>query len=433
MRRRNKKGSQMDTLSQDIKPKDFREESLKDLPFDVEKVRSMFREVRTVSDLTRPGGVLHEMLRSTIERLLEAEQEYYLGYPKHEKAETRRGNTRNGYSKKKLSTPSGDMEIRVPRDREGGFEPVLVRRHGKVDTTLRDQILGMYARGMSVRDIQSQLYTLYGVEMSPAFISAVTDHIMEAIYEWQNRPLESIYAVVYMDAIHYKVRENGKVVSKAAYTVLGIDLNGNTDVLGIWLGETEGAHFWLSVLDDLRRRGVEDILIACVDGLKGFPEAIEQVFPRARVQLCIVHQIRSSLKYVPSRNRSEFIKDLKQVYQAGTREMAEWALGNLESKWGTKYPYAVKSWRDNWLHLSTFFDFPEPIRKMIYTTNAIEALHRRFRKLTKAKASFPTDESLMKMLYLATFDSRQTNRRQKKNWAEVLGALQIIFGDRIKL
>lgn len=398
--------------------------------FDVSKVEAMLKDVKSVSDLTRPGGVIQEMIKSTVERILKAEQEHHLGYPAGEKAGDRRTNTRNGYSKKTLKTASGDVEIEIPRDRDGTFEPQIVKPYEKTDRALEEQITGMYARGMSTRDIQSQLENFYGVEVSPALISRITDHVLEGIALWQNRPLEDVYAVVFLDAIHYKIRVDAKVVSKAAYTVMGIDIHGKVDILGLWLSESEGAHFWLTVLTEIKKRGVRDILIACIDGLKGFPEAIEQAFPKTQIQLCVVHQIRNSLKYVGARYQKEFTSDLKEVYRAPSRELAEAALERLEGKWNDRARAAVRGWRENWGHLSLFFDFPDEVRRMIYTTNAVEALHRQFRKVTKTKGSFPTDDALKKMLYLATLDLKGSFRN-KRDWPEILGALQIAFRDRI--
>ncbi len=402
----------------------------KDLPFDVEKVQELFRGAKTLNDLTKPGGFFQEIMKTTVERMLKAEMEHHLGYPEHEKAESRRPNTRNGYSKKTLNTSQGDVEIEIPRDRKSEFEPKVVEAFQSRDEVFEKKIIGMYSRGMSVRDIQSQLEDFYGVEVSPALISKITDSVLEGVSEWQARPLESTYAVVFLDAIYYKIRAEGKVQSKAAYTVLGVDLQGHSEVLGIWLSENEGAHFWMSVLTDLKKRGVGDILIACVDGLKGFPEAIESVFPKTEVQLCIVHQIRSSLRYLGSRYQKEFLVDLKAVYRAPGLEAAELALAGLEEKWATRAGASVRGWRENWPRLSTFFQFPEEIRRMIYTTNAVEAVHRQFRKVTKAKGSFPTDEALKKMLYLATIDLKRT-LRHKRDWPVILGQLKNVFGDRI--
>lgn len=400
--------------------------------FDVAKVQEKLKNVRTLSDLTGPGGVFQEMFKGTIERILQAEQEAHLGYEPYKKEPGSTANSRNGYSKKKIKTAaSGPIEINVPRDRHGTFEPRLIEKHKTFDPDLEARVTGMYARGMSVRDIQSQLSEFYyGTEVSPALISKITDKVLDGIEAWQSRPLDDVYPVVFMDAIHYKIRQDSKVVTKAAYTALGIGLDGKVDVLGIWIAESEGAHFWLSVLNEIRSRGVKDILVACVDGLKGFPEAIESIFPKTQVQLCIVHQIRASLRFIAYRNSREFIADLKEIYRAETIELAESALVRLEEKWGKRYPSAVESWKRNWSNLSTYFSFPAEIRRMIYTTNAVEALHRQFRKVTKTKGVFPTDDSLRKMLYLATLDLKGAFR-QKQGCPQALGQFKIIFGDRI--
>lgn len=398
--------------------------------FDVAKVQEMLKNVKCLSDLTGPNGVVQEMIKGTVERILKAEQEEHLGYEPYKKPDGGPENSRNGYSKKKVKTSSGSFDIKIPRDRKGSFDPVFVQKHQSFDPDLEKRITSMYARGMSVRDIQSQLEEFYGTSVSPALISKITDKLLDGITEWQARALEDVYAVVFMDAIHYKVRQDGKVKSKAAYTCLGINLDGKVDVLGIWLAETEGAHFWLSVLTDLKERGVRDILIACVDGLTGFPEAIESAFPETQVQLCVVHQIRTSLRYLASKHQKAFMKDLKEVYRAPTLELAEANLAKLEDKWEQTCPSAVQSWRRNWQHLSTYFGYPPEIRRMIYTTNAVEALHRQFRKVTKTRGAFPTDDSLKKMLYLATLDLKG-QFRSKQGWPTMLGQLKIIFGDRI--
>ncbi len=400
------------------------------LSFDVAKVEEKLKNVRTLSDLTGPGGVFQEMFKSTIERILKAEQEAHLGYEPYQKQNETQKNSRNGYFKKNLKTSSGPVEIEVPRDREGSFEPKFIKKHQSFDPDLEKRITSMYARGMSVRDIASQLEEFYGMEVSAPLISKITDKVLEGVEVWQSRILDDVYPVLFLDAIHYKIRQEGKVISKAAYTALGINLEGKVDVLGIWIAETEGAHFWLSVLTEIKARGVRDILIACVDGLKGFPEAIGSAFPKAEVQLCIIHQIRSSLRYMASKYHKEFTKDLKQVYRAPSEPLARQELEKLDEKWGKRCPSAVNGWKQNWTHLSTFFAFPEEIRKMIYTTNAVEALHRQFRKVTKTRGAFPTDDSLKKLLYLATLDLKGSFR-SKQGWAEKLGMLKIIFGDRI--
>lgn len=403
-----------------------------EIPFDIDKVLEKWKRAKDLKDLNGPDGVLQEMFKGLIEKILKAEQAIHLGYEPYEKSDENQTNSRNGYSKKTLKSDSTgkEFDIQIPRDRDGSFEPQLIKKHQRFDPELERRITGMYARGMSTRDIQSQLEEFYGTDISPAYVSKVTDKILDGITEWQNRPLESVYAVVFLDAIHYKIRQDNKVISKAAYTAMGIDMDGKVDVLGIWIAESEGAHFWLSVLTELKSRGVDDILIACIDGLKGFPASIENAFPKTQIQLCIVHQIRNSMRFVGTKHHKEFMVDLKLVYRAINREQAELALEKLIEKWGAKYPSAVHGWKSNWENLSTFFQFPAEIRKMIYTTNAVEAVHRQFRKVTKTKGSFPTDEALKKMLYLATIGLKKS-LKAKRDWAMMLGQLKIVFEDRI--
>ena len=398
--------------------------------FDVEKVDQQLKNVKSLSDLTGANGVIQEMVKGTVERILRAEQEAHLGYGPYQKAETAASNSRNGYSKKTLRTSNGSVEIAVPRDRDGAFEPQFIKKHQSFDPDLEQRVISMYARGMSTRDITAQLREFYGTAVSAALISKITDTVLEGVEAWQQRALQDVYPVVFLDAIHYKIRQEGKITTKAAYTCLGIDLEGQVEVLGLWIGEHEGAHFWQTVLADLQGRGVKDILIACVDGLKGFPEAIATTFPKTEVQLCVVHQIRTSLRYLAAKYYKAFTQDLKAIYKAGTLDLAEHALAALEEKWGTKAAASVQSWKKNWTHLSTFFQFPPEIRTMIYTTNAVEALHRQFRKVTKTKGSFPTDMALKKLLYLATLGLKGSLRR-KRNWPVMLGQLKIVFGDRI--
>lgn len=396
--------------------------------FNVEKVDQLLANVKSIEDLTGPNGVLKEMLKSTIERILKAEQEAHLGYEPYASEGINSGNSRNGYSKKTVKTSSGTVEVNVPRDRNGTFEPKFLEKHKKFDPTLEKQIVGMYARGVSVRDIQTQLQEHYGTEISPAYVSKVTEHLLDGIEEWQSRPLDSVYPVVFLDAIHFKIRHDGKIKNRAAYTCMGINLDGDVDVLGLWISENEGSHFWQSVLNDLRGRGVEDILIACVDGLKGFPEAIAAIFPRTLVQQCIVHQIRTSLRFTASKNHKEIVQDMKEIYNAINLEAAEEKLNQFSEKWEDKASAAVKSWNENWDCLSTFFMFPAEVRKMIYTTNSVEALHRQFRKVTKSKGSFPSDQALKKMLYLAILGIKN---RKKRDWSLILCQLKNYFGERI--
>ncbi len=401
-----------------------------DQAFDVSKVEAKLKNIKSLSDLTGSNGIIQEMIKQTVERILKAEQEAHLGYEPYKKDKKAPKNSRNGYSSKTLKTASGEVNVEIPRDREGSFEPEFIKKHQSFDPDLEKRVTSMYARGMSTRDIAEQLREFYGTDVSPALISKITDKVLEGVLAWQQRPLDDVYAVVFMDAIHYKIRQDAKVISKAAYTCMGINIDGKVDVLGIWLSENEGAHFWQTVLSDLKSRGVADILIACIDGLKGFPQAIEAIFPKTQVQLCVVHQIRSSLRYLGSKYHKEFMKDLKEVYRADNHEVAESNLEKLEEKWGAKCPSAVQGWRTNWTNLATYFQFPAEVRKMIYTTNAVEALHRQYRKVTKTKGAFPTDDALKKMLYLATLDLKGAFR-QKRDWAVMLGQLKIVFGDRI--
>jgi putative transposase len=398
--------------------------------FDIARIEERFKNVKTLSDLTGKDGIFQEMMKQTVERILKAEQEAHLGYEPYRKGGKSPDNSRNGFSPKRIKTSSGEIEVEIPRDRKGTFEPQFVAKHQSFDPDLEKRVTSMYARGMSTRDIQAQLQEFYGTEVSPALISKITDKVLEGVQAWQVRPLDDVYAVVFMDAIFYKIRQDAKVITKAAYTCMGINLEGKVDVLGLWLAENEGAHFWLTVLNDLKTRGVKDILIACVDGLKGFPEAIENAFPHTRVQLCIVHQIRTSLRYLGSKYQKDFLKDLKEVYRASTLEIAEMNLLKLDEKWSEKCRSAVSGWQDNWVHLSTFFAFPAEVRKMIYTTNAVEALHRQYRKVTKTKGAFPTDDALKKMLYLATLDLKGSFR-SKRDWPMMIGQLKIVFGDRV--
>ena len=311
------------------------------------------------------------------------------------------------------------------------MSPYFVKKYEKTLGPIEDKIISMYSKGMTTRDIQSHVEELYGLEVSPTTISNITDSIVVHAKEWQNRPLAEIYPIVFFDAIHYKVREDGKVVSKAAYTCLALDLEGKKDMLGIWVGESEGANYWLGIMTELRNRGVQDILIAAVDGLKGFPDAIESVFPGCEVQQCIIHQIRNTIKYVGSKNQKEFMKDLKLVYTAPTEEAGLLELDRLDQKWGEKYPYPIKSWRNNWNNLAVFFKYPAEIRKMIYTTNAVENLHRQFRKVTKNRALFPNDDALIKMLYLAYKDIAKKWTMPVNNWAFIFSQLSIRFEERL--
>jgi len=388
---------------------------------------------KTIEDLTGKNGLLKRLLKDATEQMLEAEMTEHLGYKKHAAEERNSGNSRNGHTGKTVHTDFGKVPLETPRDRQGTFEPQLVKK-GQTDITDFDEkVISMYAKGMTVRDIQEHVKDFYGVDISPTFISHVTDKVMTLVSQWQARPLESLYPIVFFDAIHYKVRQDGRIICKAAYTCLGIDVKGHKDVLGIWIGEKEGAHYWLSVLNELKNRGVEDILIACVDGLKGFPEAIAEVFPKAETQLCVVHLIRNSLKYVGSKYQKEFVRDLKLVYKAPSLKVAEQELESLDKKWGKKYPLAIRPWKSQWANASTYFKYPEEIRKMVYTTNAVEALHRQLRKVTKNRSMFPTDEALGKMLYLAIKGVARKWTSPVQNWASTISQLAIFFEGRLRL
>ncbi len=390
--------------------------------FDFQKALKAFQEGQP---LTGKEGILTPLIKRLTEAALEGEMDSHLG---REVA----ANRRNGKSKKRIKSFSGNFELSTPRDRSGTFSPQIVKKH---QTTINDEIeqkiLALYGHGMSYKAISAHIEEIYGIEISTGTLSAVTDKIIHTVKQWQARPLEAVYPIVWMDAIHYKIRENGKVQSKAIYTILGVTFEGHKEVLGLYISENEGANFWLQVLTDLSNRGVKDILIACVDGLKGFPEAIESIFPATEVQLCVVHQIRNSLKYVASKNQKEFMADLKRVYKATSKDLAESELDALEDKWNEKYPIVIRSWRNNWERLSQYFKYPEAIRKIIYTTNTIEAVHRQFRKLTKTKGAFPNQDSLLKLLYMGVQNASKKWTMPIQNWSLTLSQLAIFFEGRL--
>lgn len=396
-------------------------------------LKAELAKCKTADDLTGKNGLLQKLIGGMLEQLLQNEMDEHLGYEKHSSLGDHSGNSRNGKTKKTLKSTHGNIELEVPRDRNGDFEPVVIKKHQRSISSFDDKIISMYAKGMTVRDIQSHIQELYGADLSPALISNITEKVMETATEWQSRPLQNIYPVVFFDALHYKVKENGKVVSKASYTCLGIDLDGKKDVLGIWIGEAEGAKFWLKVCTELQNRGVKDILIACIDGLKALPDAIRMVFPKVEIQLCIIHMIRNSIKYVPHNHSKEFMTDLKEVYRATTEELAYQNLEKLQRKWELKYALAVRPWVTHWDNLKTFFAFPEQIRTMIYTTNAVESVHRQLRKVTKNKAVFPTDESLVKMLFLAIRDVSKKWTMPMRGWKTIISFLSTAYGDRLGL
>ncbi len=377
--------------------KDQREIIIPDLDYQAE-----VRKCKTMEDVVGKNGLMQKLFKDIIQQLLEAEMEEHLGRERHERSNEANPNYRNGYSSKTIESSFGEVGLDIPRDRKAQFEPKVVKKYETVCNELDKKIIGLYACGMSVRDIQSEMEELYGIDVSPAMISKITDKVVEAAAEWQSRELDEIYPIVYMDAMHFKVRDDNKIVSKAAYICMALDMKGKKDILGIWIGESEGAKFWLSVCNDLKNRGVDDILIACMDGLKGLPEAIKTVYPDVSIQTCIVHQIRNSLKYIASKDQREFMKDLKSVYRAFNEETALKNLDILKEKWYSKYSVVIDSWYNNWSNLNTYFEYPHEIRRIIYTTNALEGFNRQLRKYTKVRTVFPTDESLRKSLYLST-------------------------------
>ena len=384
-----------------------------------------------MEDVVGKNGLMQKLFKDIIQQLLEAEMEEHLGRERHERSNEANPNYRNGYSSKTIESSFGEVGLDIPRDRKAQFEPKVVKKYETVCNELDKKIIGLYACGMSVRDIQSEMEELYGIDVSPAMISKITDKVVEAAAEWQSRELDEIYPIVYMDAMHFKVRDDNKIVSKAAYICMALDMKGKKDILGIWIGESEGAKFWLSVCNDLKNRGVDDILIACMDGLKGLPEAIKTVYPDVSIQTCIVHQIRNSLKYIASKDQREFMKDLKSVYRAFNEETALKNLDILKEKWYSKYSVVIDSWYNNWSNLNTYFEYPHEIRRIIYTTNALEGFNRQLRKYTKVRTVFPTDESLRKSLYLSTMKIMEKWTSPNQNWASTLEQLTIMFGERI--
>ncbi len=398
--------------------------------FDKETIRRLMKEGK-LTDASDISKLLKEQFGEILEEMLEAELDQELGYSKYDYKNKITDNSRNGKRKKTVRTDYGEIEIEVPRDHENEFEPIVVKKNQKDVSGIEDKILSIYAKGMTVRDIESHLEDIYGINASPGLISSITDKILPIAKEWQDRPLESIYAYVILDAVHYKVRQDSKIINKAAYVAIGTNLEGMKDVLGIWIGENESSKFWLKVITELKNRGVQDILIASIDGLIGFSDAIKAIFPATEIQRCIIHQIRNSTKYLSYKHRKEFCKDLKSVYQAATEEQALSALDDLDDKWGKDYQISIRSWRNNWDELSTFFKYPPDIRRMIYTTNALESYNRSLRKVTKSKSVFPTDDSLFKMLYLATMDIQKKWTVRYRGWAQILAQLAIHFEDRI--
>ena len=386
----------------------------------------------SIKDGTDVNSIMRDMMSIILEGALTEELDEDLGYSKYDYGKKETDNSRNGYSQKTIHTSYGDMELDIPRDRKGEFEPQVIKKYqNSITQDMEEKIISMYAKGMTTADIESHMSDLYGMDISDSTISRVTDKILPIVKEWQERPLEEIYAVVFMDAIHYHVRHEGRIVKRAVYIAIGIDMEGHKDVLGMYIGQNESAKFWLSILNGLKNRGVQDILIACVDGLTGFPQAIEAVFPETEIQQCIIHQIRNTTKFVSYKDIKSLMADLKCVYTAATEEIALTELDAFEEKWQSKYPKIAKSWKDNWANLSAYFKYPDAIRKLIYTTNTIEGFNRQLRKVTKSKTIFPSDDSLMKMLYLATVDITKKWTGHRQDWGQIHSQLEIYFEERL--
>lgn len=403
-----------------------------DINFDY---NSEVKKCKTIDDVLGKNGLVQRLVKDVLENILEAEMDEHLGRDKYQRQsdiEPGERNYRNGYSQKNLRSSFGDVDLDIPRDRKAEFEPQIIKKYETVCNELDKKIISLYAKGMTTSDIQAEIEDLYGITISPSMVSKITDKVIATATEWQNRMLDKIYPIVYLDAMYFKVRSNGKIVNKAVYICLGYTMEGYKDILGIWVDEAEGAKFWLGICNDLKNRGVKEILIACMDGLKGLPQAIQTVFPSANIQTCIVHQIRNSIKYIASKDKKSFMKDLKEVYKAPTEELALAQLDKLKETWGNSYGMVIDSWYNNWNNLSTFFDFSPRIRKMIYTTNSLEGFNRQVRKYTKSRTIFPTDESLNKCVYLATMEIMEKWTQPVPNWGATLAELTLFFTEELK-
>lgn len=396
----------------------------------LERIQQELGSATSIDDFFGKEGIFARLFAHTLEHMLDAELTTHLGYERHAAHGRNSGNSRNGTRPRTVRTSAGETTLQLPRDRNSSFQSPLLEPYQTSTNELEDKIIGLYGKGMSARDIQDTLHEAYGVEVSPQTISTVTDKVWGLVEAWQNRPLAAIYPIVYLDAIHLKLRRDGRVQNTAVYVVLGVDLDGQRDVLGHWVGEGgEGANFWLSVVTDLQTRGVQDIFLACVDGLQGFSAAIHAVFPTTQIQRCIIHQVRHSLTYVAAKDRRAFVTDLQAIYQAATREAAETRLLELGERWGERYAIAVRSWETNWDELATMFAYPAEIRRLIYTTNSIEGYNRQLRKVTKTKGAFPTEQAARKLLFLVTRDITRT-WLTPKSWTQILNQLAIRFADR---
>ncbi len=403
------------------------------MPITREVLDEIMKDYAEPADLLGDKGLLQQLTKALIEKALGAELTDHLGYEKYDAKGRNSGNSRNGSKRKTLIGKQGTIEIEVPQDRNAEFQPQIIKKNQRRFDGFDDKVISMYSRGMTTREIQAHLEEIYGVEVSPALISEVTNAVMEDVRAWQTRPLDAVYPIVYLDAIQTKVRSEGKVISKAIYLAIGLNLKGYKEVLGMWASENEGARFWLSVMTELKNRGVKDIFLACIDGLKGFPEAIEAVFPKTQIQLCIIHVIRNALAYVSYKDLKAVVADMKLIYQAVTESEAEFALELFADKWQSRYPMAVQVWKSNWKHIRTFFAFPMDIRKAIYTTNAIESLNFSLRKVIKNRALFPNDDSVFKLFYLAIKNISKKWTMPIRNWADAINQFNIFFDNRVPL
>jgi putative transposase len=396
---------------------------------DTDEFKEKAKKMKSVSDVTQ---FAKELIAPTLQRMLEAELDEHLGYKKHEALGRGSGNSRNGHSAKKLKTSFGTDELAVPRDRNSTFDPLAVKRYETVESDVEERIVSMYAKGLTTRDIADHMRDIYGIEVSGTMISTITDKVLPLVTEWQNRPLATQYALVSLDGIYFKVRDNGKIVNRSAYVVLGTDMEGKKDILGIWIGQTEGAKFWMQVLTELKNRGVEDILIASIDGLTGFSDAIHAIFPETDIQQCIVHQVRNTMKYVPHKHKKAFVSDLKTIYNAPSEEAGLAALEEVKEGW-PQYELHLKSWERKWTELSALYKYPPELRRIMYTTNAIESLNRQFRKVTKTTSVFPHEEALGKLLWLAQRDITRKWSMPIRDWGTIVTQLAVLFPERVQL
>lgn len=405
--------------------------SMKTDPLDPQVIEYLLSKTNSPQEIFSENGILKQLKKALTEHILEGELSTELGYTKNDPVGNNSGNSRNGHSKKTLKTKSGDLEIQIPRDRNNCFEPMLIPKHQTRFEDLDEKIISLYSRGMTTRDIKDQLLDLYGTEISATLISNVTNEVIEEVKAWQSRPLDKIYPIVYLDALVIKIRQDKRIINKAFYLALGVNMEGQKELLGIWISQNEGAKFWLNVLTEIKNRGVEDILIACVDGLTGFPEAIQTVYPETKVQLCLVHMVRNSLRFVGWKKKKAVASDLKSIYAAATLDEAELALAAFCEKWDQEFPSISKSWLNHWENLIPFFDFPAEIRKVIYTTNAIESLNMSLRKVIKNKRLFPSDDAALKQLYLGLKNISKKWTMPVRDWNAALNQFMIMFGDRI--